>query len=96
MISIGSRIRQAREKLGLNQKQAANRMGITNQQLNHWEKDKNTPQTVALINLCRFLCVTPNYILGFSDFDADTVMLQRNQYLEKKFKKLQHILGDNQ
>ena len=66
--SIGSRLRIAREKTGLTQKEVAERLNIPKYQtISAYENDKNSPKLDTLKDLCRIYGVTSDYILFGSE-----------------------------
>lgn len=65
MVSVGHKIRQYRQKLGLTQKQLAQRIMLSHQQVSQYETGKSLPTADILIALCDALAITPNDLLGF-------------------------------
>lgn len=62
-ISIGDRARAARKKLGLNQGEVAERVGISTEVYGRFERGLVTPRIQTLLKLCGVLKVTPNDLL---------------------------------
>ena len=60
----GYRIATLREQRGLSQKELANRLGVSQSQVGHWESGKRRIQDEWLIELANFFDVTTDYILG--------------------------------
>lgn len=60
---IGSRIRKYREDRGLNQKQLADLIKVSNSRISNWEKGINRPDADILSDLCRALNVSPSELL---------------------------------
>lgn len=60
---IGSRIRKYREERGLNQKQLAQIIGVSNSRISNWEQGLNRPDADILVSICRALKVSPSQLL---------------------------------
>ncbi|WP_234836306.1 helix-turn-helix domain-containing protein [Sinorhizobium meliloti] len=67
---IGARIREFRLLRSMSQGALAEKLGITFQQLQKYEKGTNRVSASALILICQELGITPNHILG-AFFDND-------------------------
>lgn len=63
MYEIGSRIRKYREERGLNQKQLANLIGVSNSRVSNWEQGLNRPDADIIADICRALQVSPSDLL---------------------------------
>lgn len=63
-VTFGERLVEAREQIGLNQKQLAEILEITPTRLNYWEKDKRQPDVPMIKALARALQVTADYLIG--------------------------------
>lgn len=69
---IGARLREFRLLRSMSQGALAEKLGITFQQLQKYEKGANRVSASALILICKELSITPNHILGaFFDNDED-------------------------
>jgi transcriptional regulator with XRE-family HTH domain len=68
------RARAAREALGLNQSEVAERLGITVEVYGRMERDIVTPRLTTFVRLCEILRVAPNDLLV-----TDTPMVLRNE-----------------
>lgn len=76
MDSIGTRLRKAREKTGLTQREVAERLNIPKYQtISAYENDKNSPKLDTLKDLCRLYGVTSDYIL----FGAEKSVIKSNK-----------------
>jgi transcriptional regulator with XRE-family HTH domain len=60
---IGSKIRKDREERGLNQKQLAQLIGVSNSRISNWEQGLNRPDADIIAALCRALKVSPSELL---------------------------------
>jgi transcriptional regulator with XRE-family HTH domain len=65
VFDVGLQIRRYRDLRKMKQKEMANKLGITNTKLSHWEKGVSKPDIEALISICRVLDVNPSEFLGF-------------------------------
>lgn len=65
---IGTRIRVARRGLGLSQKKLADRLGVTERTVRHWELGTSLADTVALADMSALFGLSTDYLLGMSDF----------------------------
>ncbi len=63
MYEIGSRIRMYREERGLNQKQLAKLIGVSNSRVSNWEQGLNRPDADIIADICRALQVSPSDLL---------------------------------
>jgi transcriptional regulator with XRE-family HTH domain len=60
---IGERARSARTRLGLNQSEVAERVGISNEVYGRLERGLMTPRLATFLRLCDVLRVEPNDLL---------------------------------
>ena len=60
---IGERARAARTRLGLNQSEVAERVGISNEVYGRLERGLMTPRLTTFLRLCDVLRVEPNELL---------------------------------
>lgn len=75
---IGARVREFRLLRSMSQEALAERLGITFQQLQKYEKGLNRVSASALILICKELGITPNHILGsFFDDDKDATLVHQ-------------------
>lgn len=70
---IGARIKAARERKGLQQKQVAELLGISAQKLANWEKGTNRPNAEMLPNICKVLDVTLDMLLDTERTEQSTL-----------------------
>lgn len=71
-MSIGSTIREAREKRGLSQQELADRMGVSKPAVSKWENDGSLPETKRLPLLAQILELSPGDLLFFAGHGAAT------------------------
>ena len=62
------RIKELRVELGLNQKDIAEKLGITQQAYANYERGARQPDNNTLIKLAKLFDVSIDYLLGISDF----------------------------
>ena len=56
-------IKAARINKGLNQKTAANQIGVSNKTLSNWENGKSFPDAPHIEKMCEVYCVTYNDLI---------------------------------
>lgn len=61
-MSIGTRIKQRREELGISQHQLAEKLGITKGAVGNYETEVSSPKEDVLLKLFDILNVSPNYL----------------------------------
>ena len=66
MATVGKKIRDAREALGLTQDQLAKKLGVTRQAIGNWEKDTNLPKGKRAGLVASVLKLAPSLIDPFS------------------------------
>lgn len=62
-MSFADKLVECRTKLGISQRELANRLGVTPVRLNYWEKGKREPDVYYIKALARELGVTGDYLL---------------------------------
>ena len=65
--SIGARIRTSRSTYGMSQAELGRRLGITRQQMNSIELDRQRPSGDQVAAIARILRVSGNYLLGLCE-----------------------------
>lgn len=99
---IGNRIRKYREEKGINQKQLAELIGVSNGRVSNWEQGINRPDADILAEICKVLDVSPSLLLGvtlssdeLSDEERIIIKAYRNKPdLQKSVKILLGIEKD--
>ena len=87
MQTLGSRIREARERKGLLQSELAALVGVKSSGIiSNWEKDVNKPDSDKLVRLCKALDVSASYILDYSG--SDFVVTTSEQEIIEKYRTL--------
>lgn len=67
MDTFSTRLREARTEKGLTQKELAERIGVTKGRVTHYETNKGHPNTPVLLEICRVLNVSSDWLLGLTD-----------------------------
>ena len=67
MEKFGERLREARRDKGLSQKELADKVGVTNSRIGHYENERGTPTAETLVELCKVLDVSSDWLLGIPD-----------------------------
>lgn len=63
MKSIGERIAQKREEVGLNQSELGRRLGLSAQAVQKWESGKSTPRNAKLADIASILGTSVSYLV---------------------------------
>ncbi len=90
---FGDRIKQLRKQKGWIQKELANRVGVSYQQLNKYEGGTNTPPMDKLIGLASALEVSLDYLIVGEQTDSIPL---HNMRLIQRFQELEHFDNDDQ
>lgn len=61
-MSFGSRLKEARNKAGLNQAELGERIGVTGNSVSNYEKGTSSPNDHVLLKIFDALGVEPNYL----------------------------------
>ena len=64
MDSFCKRLRLARKRKNLNQKELAAMIGVAKSSISEWENGKHRPSTDQIPNICDALNVDPNWLFG--------------------------------
>lgn len=65
---IGTRIRTARKKMKISQKTLADKLGVVERTVRHWELGATQIDIVALTDMSKLFGLSTDYLLGISDF----------------------------
>ena len=63
-MTIGEKIKEQRENKGLSQAELAEKLGITQDSISLWEKNRRIPNTPYIIALCKVFKISTDYLLG--------------------------------
>lgn len=92
--TFGSRLRTAREAMGLSQEQLGEVLGVTKSQVSYYESDKDRMSYDSLILAAQTLRKTPNYLLTGTE-GAEGEMIDPETYkLLVKVKELPEALQE--
>lgn len=65
-MTVGQKIKQAREELGISADQVAECIGVHRSTAFRWERGASEKMSFeTMIRLCELLQITPNYLLGW-------------------------------
>lgn len=67
IVQTAERIRELREKNDMTQSELAKRLSITRSSVNEWEMSLFIPSSKILLELCKVLHTTSDYLLGMDD-----------------------------
>ena len=67
MISLGNRIRLARERAGYTQEKVAEKVGVSRSAVSRWEQGEIEPKVQNLVAVAALLNVSTDYLLGIED-----------------------------
>lgn len=84
-MNFGPNLKKLRTQMGLNQKQLAERLGVTKSVISYYESQERSPSPEVLIRCARIFHVTADYLLGLdaketldiSDLEEEDVALLR-------------------
>ena len=89
-MTFGNRLKQARENKGYNQKQFAERLGVTPTRLNYWEKDKREPDVAIIKQIAQILEVSSDWLIGNNLINVDITLSANEKQHIKKYRSLDH------
>ena len=89
-MTFGNRLKQARENKGYNQKQFAERLGVTPTRLNYWEKDKREPDVAIIKQIAQILDVSSDWLIGNNLINVDIMLSANEKQHIKKYRSLDH------
>ena len=83
MDGFGKRLKEARELKGYNQKQFAEKLGITPTRLNYWEKDKREPDFFMFSKIINILSTDANKLLDIHIENESNSIIETYNKLDK-------------
>ena len=90
-MNIGSKIKEYRTKMGLTQKDLAEKLCVTFQAVSRWENDEVEPSIDTIKEMAKLFGCTPNELLGFEEEKPQEV---KPEVIEKVvYKEPQPVLG---
>jgi transcriptional regulator with XRE-family HTH domain len=69
LIRFAERVRTHRKRLGLNQTQLAEKIGVAQSTISEWEKGKSSACVPELVALCRLFGVSSEYLVGQTPYE---------------------------
>jgi Predicted transcriptional regulators len=66
MKSLGEKIRELRNSLGLSQEELAEELGITSKSIQRYESSYSRPDTYTLVKLATYFDISTDYLLGLA------------------------------
>ncbi len=69
MVSLGNRIRLARERAGYTQEKVAEKIGVSRSAVSRWEQGEIEPKVQNLVAVAALLNVSTDYLLGIGDHE---------------------------
>lgn len=66
-MSMGERLKKAREKKGLSREDLGKYLGVSYSTISKYETDEREPSNEILIKICKYLDISADYLLGRSD-----------------------------
>ena len=94
-MTFGNRLKQARENKGYNQKQFAERLGVTPTRLNYWEKDKREPDVAIIKQIAQSLDVSSDWLIG-NNIISSEIEIKKYRTLDEYGKKAVDDLLENE
>lgn len=90
-MSIGSRIKEARSRVGITQEQLASMLNVSKGAVGNYENDTNYPKTEIVFELCRILKCDANYLYqddvkGMAEFRVaftEQKLIKKYRYLDE-------------
>ncbi|MDA1478048.1 helix-turn-helix domain-containing protein [Bacillus changyiensis] len=82
-MTLGERLKNARKKLGLSQKQVAEKVNSTEKTISNYERNYRDPDTETLIKLSDLYNVTTDYLLGRTPKKASKLDETVNEAIEE-------------
>ncbi|MBR1482292.1 MAG: LexA family transcriptional regulator [Ruminococcus sp.] len=87
-MTFGNRLKQARENKGYNQKQFAERLGVTPTRLNYWEKDKREPDVAIIKQIAQLLDISSDWLIGNSVISSEVELTAIEKQHINKYRSL--------
>lgn len=87
-MTFGERLKKSREEKGYNQKQFAEKLGITATRLNYWEKDKREPDVALIKEIAKTLNISSDWLIGNDIKSTELVLSDFEKATIKKYRTL--------
>lgn len=92
---IGDRIRALREEKGINQRDLARYLGISNTTLSQYENGQRTPSDEIKIKIANYFDVSVDYLLGRTNIRKPDVNLELPDAFTNPEEAIEFILKQN-
>lgn len=90
-INTANRIKELRQKNNMTQTEMAQKLYITRSSVNAWEMAVSIPSTEKIIELCRLLHTSADYLLGLSEDEAIPVSKYTKNEKEILYQIIRHF-----
>lgn len=90
-MSIGSRIKERREELGITQTELAKRLGVSKGAIGNYETDANSPRASTMYKIFEILQCDANYLYQDEIGERETIVPPAS---DRKLLSLLHQLND--
>ena len=87
---FGEKLKDLRKSQGLNQKQVAEKLGITSATVSAYELGKKYPSLDILIKICTIFDVSSDFLLGLSD----SMKLLKSDLTDNQMKILRQLIRE--
>jgi len=93
---VGERLAELRKDKGLQQKEFATIIGVTERSVSLYERELSSPRDEVLLKIARYFNVSLDYLLGLTDYQIsydhnDYVALPHGYVPEMKRELLNHL-----
>ena len=99
-LTLGEKIKIARNNKGLKQSDLSNLLGVRNTAISSWENNQSKPDINTIEILCSVLDVSPNYFFNSHPKEKFTVneleLIKKYRKLDTRGKKLLNVLLDSE
>jgi transcriptional regulator with XRE-family HTH domain len=82
-MSFGSRLLKARKKKGFSQEELARMLGTKGPAVGRYERDAMKPSIEVAANMAQILDVSLDWLVGHTELELDSKMIQRIQQVTK-------------
>ena len=89
-MDFGEKLKDLRKSQGLNQKQVAEKLGITSATVSAYELGKKYPSLDILIKICTIFDVSSDFLLGLSD----SMKLLKSDLTDNQMKILRQLIRE--
>ena len=83
-MSLGTRIRDARQRRGLSQEKVAELVGVSRQAVAKWESGQSAPSTENLLRLAEVLGTTADLLMAPTEPEPALTEAQLSDFLRKE------------